>query len=119
MVTEVHHWLALASTVPVLLVGLEGAVRAWRGTPPGALASRLGAVVLLLLGVTIAGGLGMLAGGARPHELLHLVYAILAFGALPVANSASGRLRARGRGIATLVGAAVALAVIIRLFATG
>jgi hypothetical protein len=119
MVTEVHHWLAYASAVPVLLAGIEGATRAWRRTPPGALASGLGTLVQLLLGVTIAGGLGLLVGGARPHELLHFVYAVLVFGALPVANSLSGRLGTRGRGAATFLGAAVALCVIARLIATG
>lgn len=119
MVTEAHHWLAYASAVPVLLAGLEGATRAWRRTPPGALASGLGTLVQVLLGVTIAGGLGLLVGGARPNELLHFVYAVLVFGALPVANSLSGRLGPRGRGFATVIGAAVALGVIVRLFATG
>lgn len=119
MVTDVHHWLAYASAVPVLFVGIEGATRAWRQTPPGALASRLGRLVQLLLGVTIAGGLGLLVGGARPRELLHLVYAVLVFGALPVANALSGRFGPRGRGAATVLGAAIALAVIARLIATG
>jgi hypothetical protein len=119
MVTEAHHWLALTSAVPVLLAGIEGAVRAWRRTPPGALASGLGTLVQLLLGVTIAGGLGLLVGGARPHELLHFVYAVLVFGALPVANSLSGRSGPRGRGVGTFLGAAVALGVIARLIATG
>ena len=119
MVTEAHHWLAYVSIAPVLLIGIEGATRARRRTPPGALASRLGTLLQLLLGVTIAGGLGLLVGGARPHELLHLVYAILVFGALPVANALSGRFGSRGRGVATVLGATVALGVIARLIATG
>jgi hypothetical protein len=119
MVTEAHHWLAYVIAAPVLLTGIEGATRAWRRTPPGALASRLGNLVQLLLGVTIAGGLGLLVGGARPRELLHFVYAVLVFGALPVANAVSGRFGPRGRGVATFLGAAVALGVIARLIATG
>jgi hypothetical protein len=119
MVTEVHHWLALASAVPVLLAGIEGATRAWRRRPPGTMASRLGTIVQLMLAVTIAGGLGLLVGGARPHELLHFVYAVLVFGSLPVANALSDRSGPRARGIATSLGAAVALGIIVRLFATG
>jgi hypothetical protein len=119
MITDLHRLLATASVAPVLFAGLEGAVRAWRGTPPGVLASRLAALVLVSLGMTSAGGLGLLLSGARPTELLHLVYAVLAFGAVPVAASLSGQMEPRRRGAVTFLGALVALAVIARLFATG
>lgn len=74
---------------------------------------------MLALVVTVAGGLGLLVGGARPQEILHFVYAIVALGALAVADSISRRAGPRARAIATLVGALVALAVIARLFQTG
>jgi len=87
--------------------------------PAGAAAARLDGLVLLLVAVTAAGGLGLLAGGARPHELLHFVYAVVAIAALPISTSVSARWEPRRRGIATVIGALVGLAVIVRLFGTG
>jgi len=69
--------------------------------------------------VTAAGGLGLLVGGARPHELLHLVYAVVALAALPISTSVSARWEPRRRAIATVIGALIGLAVIVRLFGTG
>lgn len=103
----------------VVLVGLEAASRAWRGSPRGLVAERLGPLFILALVVTVAGGLGLLAGGGRPREILHFVYAIVALGALPVAESITRQASPRQRAIARLVGALVALVVIARLFQTG
>ena len=64
-------------------------------------------------------GLGLLVGGGQPREQLHFVYAVVALGALPVTDSLSRGFGPRARGLATLVGALVALAVIARLFGTG
>ena len=100
-------------------VGLEGAWRAWRRTPSAVSGDRVQAILLIVLGVTIAGGLGLLAGGARPREALHFVYAVVAIGALPVAGSLSQRAGPRGRGLATLAAVVVILVVIARLFGTG
>ena len=101
------------------LAGLEAGWRATRGSAPGLAASRLDSLVLLLLGLTIAAGLGLLVGGARPRELLHFVYAVVAIGAMPIAASFTGSWQPRSRAIAALVAALIALVVIVRLFATG
>jgi hypothetical protein len=103
----------------VVLVGLEAAWRAWRRSPRGLLAERLEALFILALVVTVAGGLGLLAGGGRPREILHFVYAVVALGAVAIADSIARRTGPRQRAIASLVGALVALAVIARLFQTG
>lgn len=103
----------------VVFVGLEAAWRALRRSPRGLPAERLERLFVLALVVTVAGGLGLLVGGGRPREILHFVYAIVALGALAVANSIARRAGPRQRGIASLVGALVALAVIARLFQTG
>ena len=66
-----------------------------------------------------AGGLGILASGNRPHELLHLVYGGLAFAAIPVGDSLSTTMRPRRKALARVLAAAFAVAVIARLFATG
>jgi hypothetical protein len=103
----------------VVLVGLEAAWRAVRGSPRGGPAERLQQVFVLALVISAAGGLGLFAGGGRPREVLHFVYAIVALGALAIADSISRRAGPRQRAIASLVGALVALAVIARLFQTG
>jgi hypothetical protein len=103
----------------VVLVGLEAALRTWRRSPPGPRAERLEQVFILALIITVAGGLGLLFGGARPRETLHYVYAIVALGALVVAESIARQASPRRRAIASLIGALVALAVIARLFQTG
>jgi hypothetical protein len=103
----------------VVLVGLEALVRIVRRTPPSDVTERLEQVYLIALVVTGAGGLGLLLGGARPREFLHFVYAIVALGALVVADSISRRATPRTRATATLIGAFVALAVIARLSQTG
>ncbi len=116
---DLHVTLALASIVAMLLVAGEGTVRLVRARPPAKAASvGLGAVAILL-GMTIAGGLALLAGGQRPKEFLHLVYALLALGLVPLADSLAARASPRRRALARLVGGLVAAGVIARLFATG
>lgn len=90
-----------------------------RRVPPGVAAERSGEIFLIALVVTLAGGLGLLAGGGRPKEVLHFVYAIVALGAVPVADSVARRAGPRQRATASLIGALVALAVVARLSQTG
>ncbi len=100
-------------------VALGAGWRAIRRAPPGVGTARLELVLTLALLTAAAGGLGLLAGGARPRELLHFVYAVLAIGAIPVAGSLARRADPRRQAIATLAGAVVALVVVLRLFGTG
>ena len=90
-----------------------------RRSPPNDLTDRLQSLLLVLLAVTIAGGLGLLVAGGRPKEALHFVYAIVVLGALPIAAGLSRRASPRAQGIVSLVGALVALIVVARLFGTG
>ncbi len=69
--------------------------------------------------MTVAGGLGMFLGGAHPGEWLHLLYALLAFTALPVASMLVGSAPPCRRALATAAGALVGLLLIVRLFMTG
>jgi hypothetical protein len=72
-----------------------------------------------VLVITIAGGLGLLAGGGRPREVLHFVYSVVAIGVVPVIDSLARRASPRARGMATLAAAVITLAVVARLFQTG
>ena len=101
------------------LVAVEAGWRAWRRSPPGDIADRLEAILLVALVIAIAGGLGLLVGGARPQELLHFVYAIVVLSALPIAGTLTKEASPRSRGLADVVGAFVALVVVARLFGTG
>jgi hypothetical protein len=116
---DLHVTLAAVSAAVVAVAGVEGAGRAFAGRPAGRLASITSGLVLVLVGMTAAGGLAMLVRGERPEELLHLVYGALAFGLIPVVDSMTGQIRPRPRGLARLAAALIALVVIFRLFATG
>jgi hypothetical protein len=116
---DLHLLLAFASLTAMAVVAGEGAVRLVRARPPGRVASAGSGVVGVLLGMTAAGGLALLLGGQRPTEWLHLVYALLAFGLVPLADSLAAQASPRRRAVARLLGALVALVVLARLFATG
>lgn len=116
---DLHVTLATVSILAIVAVAAEGGVRALRGTPPSRWSSRAGSALAILLGMTIAGGLALLLGGHRPRELLHVVYAILALGAVPVADMVATRRPVRTMALSRLGGALVGLAVVVRLVATG
>jgi hypothetical protein len=116
---DLHLLLALASLAVMVLVAGEGAVRLVSARPPGRVAAAGSATVMILLGMAAAGGLALLLGGHRPTEWLHLVYALVAFGLVPLADSLTIQAIPRRRALARLLGALVAAVVIVRLFATG
>jgi hypothetical protein len=106
-----------------VILALEAIWRAWRvghGEPlPSPIAGRLEAILLIVLGATIAGGLGLLAGGERPREALHFLYAVVAIATLPVANSIARRFRPITQAWVAVGAAGVILVVIARSFGTG
>jgi hypothetical protein len=116
---DLHLTLAFASMAAMAVIAAEGAVRLVRARPPGRVAAVGSGTVVVLLGMTAAGGLALLLGGQRPKEWLHLVYALLAFALVPLADSLAAQATPRRRAVARLLGALVALAVLARLFATG
>lgn len=69
--------------------------------------------------VAIGIGLGNLFGVGGPRDPLHLLYAVAAAVALPLAASFARGGSPRERGVATLLGAVVVVGVIVRLFQTG
>jgi hypothetical protein len=119
MSVALHWFLALTSVLVMTLAGLEASRRAFLNRPPDAIAARLTAIVLLLLGATAASGLGMLAAGVHPRKDLHFVYALLAFGAIPIANALGSGRSPRKRALITAGAALFGLVVIGRLFMTG
>jgi hypothetical protein len=71
------------------------------------------------MAITVVGGLGLLAGGGRPKDMLHFVYAILALSAVPLSESLTRTASARMQAVASVAGALVAVVLIARLFQTG
>jgi hypothetical protein len=119
MIRGFHWFLALTSAVVMTLAGLEAARRMLLKRQPGVLATRIAGIMLLLLALTTASGLGMFVAWVRPRENLHFLYALLALGAIPIANLLGSRGSPRIRALATVVGALFGLVLIARLFMTG
>lgn len=116
---DLHRYMAYASIAGVILVTLEGSVRALLNRPPGRFANGVFALATLGFMVTMGGGLGLFVGGARPAEFLHFVYAALALATIPFADALSSKASPRTRGLATLLGGLTTLVLIWRLFSTG
>jgi hypothetical protein len=119
MISALHWFLALASAAVLTLAGVEASLRAVQNRQPGRVSAHLSEIVLLLLGVTAASGLGMFLGGAHPHEGLHFLYALLAFAAIPATSVLMGNARPRARALATAISALIGLVLVVRLFMTG
>jgi hypothetical protein len=116
---DVHVTLAAASVLAVIVAGVEAAVRAVRRRPPGRVSGAMSTIVVIILGMTAAGGLAMLVRGERPKEPLHFVYAAVALALLPLGDSLAAGAEPRRRAAARVFAAVLALGVIARLFATG
>jgi len=80
---------------------------------------RFQAAVVSLLVVAAASGLVVLAGGARPVDGMHVLYALVAVALVPLARSFLTRANDRGTNLLLLVAFVVLGGVLYRLFATG
>lgn len=117
---DVHVSFAILTVLMLVAATAEGAIRAVVGRPAGVAAGRTRVGVLLLVALTASAGLALLVGGHRPHEWLHIIYAVLALGLVPIADNAATMLRSnRSKALTRLGGGLVSLVVIARLFATG
>jgi hypothetical protein len=116
---DLHVSLAVATVAAVAVAAIEAAFRVVTGRPPGRFSAAVSAIILVVVGMTVAGGLAILTGGEHPREFLHFVYSVLAFVLIPVGDSLTTAADARRRAVARLLAALVALVVIARLFATG
>lgn len=87
--------------------------------PGGPAFERLQAAVVAALVVGAASGLLQLVAGASPADGLHLLYAAIAIGLIPLARSFMGRASGRGPAAFLLVAFVVLGALVYRLFTTG
>jgi hypothetical protein len=116
---DLHISLAAATVVALLVAVAEALGRIVRGTPPSRWSAAMSAIAVVVIGMTAAGGLAMLALGQRPRESLHLVYAVVASVLVPLGDSLSVGANPRRRALARLMATLVTLGVVARLFATG
>lgn len=118
MVAEVHRILAFVAIGLFAIVGLSAALSIVRSRPDRA-AVVVDALLLAVVGLGVALGLVLLIGGSGPRELLHFVYAVVAFTSVPVADIVALEWSDRRRGVARVVASLIGIAVVIRSFATG
>lgn len=118
MVAEIHRLLAFLAIGLFVAVGLAAAASAVRSQRDRA-AVIVDALVLAVVALGVLLGIVLLVGGSRPREILHYVYAVVAFAAIPAADLIALDWTDRRRGIARLVASLVGIAVVIRSFATG
>jgi hypothetical protein len=118
MLGDIHIVLALLAVALFALVGVAAVVSIVRKAPDPA-AAPLDALVLVVIAMNAVVGVGFVIGGRGPRELLHYLYAFVAFAALPVADFVALRWDDRSRAYARIAGAAVGIVVVIRSFATG
>jgi hypothetical protein len=116
---DLHVLLTWATVVAMAALAPHAGVRVVRGREPGHIAEVGVGLALILIGMTAAAGLAMLARGERPREWLHLIYALVVFGLVPATDALTEHAPPRTKALARLAGAVVALAVIARLAATG
>lgn len=116
--SQLHAWSALALLGAFTLVAAAGtfAAVAGRGFTPVEWFRRV-AIATAAVAV-LAGALAYLAG-ARPAELLHLLYAVALLGVLPLGATFAAEAPPTAR--AGVLGGAAAIGLILawRLFATG
>jgi hypothetical protein len=116
---DLHIGLAVATAAAFLVVAGEAAARGVAGRPPGRFATLTSAAAMIAVGMTAAGGLALFVRSERPNEPLHLVYAVLAFLLVPLADAFTQASEPRRRAVGRVVAAILALGVVARLFVTG
>jgi hypothetical protein len=118
VIIELHRTLALIALAIGAGIGLLAALGALGGRPRRLAVDRAVLAALSVIALAVVSGLGMLLGGQRPHDLLHLLYAAAALLALPIARFGGG-VAARHRGPAVAIGGLLVVLLVVRLYQTG
>ena len=114
-----HLLLAYASIAVVVAGGGWSIALILRREPGGPRFEQLQAAVVAILVVGAASGLMTLAAGRRPADGIHLMYAAIAIGLIPLARSFFGRTGGRRAAMLALATFGVLGAIVYRLFTTG
>jgi hypothetical protein len=116
---ELIHRILGYLAILVVAIGIAWSFVAMRNPASGGRRfDRFQALVVALFLVAAVAGVGLLITGGQPRESLHLVYAAIAIGVVPLARSFVPATDRRA-GIAALAVFVVLGFVVYRLFATG
>ncbi len=114
----VHRVLACAAVVAVGIAVVWWVLRALRPKMNGRFLDRFGVGVVVLFLAAALVGATQLASGARPSEDLHLLYAAIGIGLVPLARSFLAESSRRAAWL--MVAAYLVLGgILLRLFSTG
>jgi hypothetical protein len=116
--SEVHLVLGLGLLALVAAIVVVAAPAALRGRAPLPIYPLLHQAAAMLIVIQLALGILLFAGGRRPRDNLHLVYAAAAILVMPVARSMVRRDQAKAR-LYQLGGTVLLLGVVFRLATTG
>jgi len=120
VVVQLHALLGVLTGVAALAATLEGLVRWITGRAPGSGARRTQALLILAVAMSASAGLALVIGGHTPHEWLHLMYALLALGLIPVSDHYTAALHnPRTNGAIRFLVGALTLVVLYRSAVTG
>lgn len=117
---DVIHRVIGFATIAVVALGIGWSallIASRRAGGPGF--ERFQAAVVSLIIVGAASGLLLFASGARPTETIHLLYAVIAIGLIPLARSFLGRPSGRASAALLLVALVALGGILYRLFTTG
>jgi hypothetical protein len=114
---QLHALGASAVLVAVVAVGLATGVFALRGGSPWVDRLRLG--LTLIIGAQVLFGVVVFLTGARPGELLHVLYGVVALALLPLATTFATEAPARDRAWVLVAACILLLPLLWRLAATG
>jgi hypothetical protein len=116
---QLHVVSAVIAAVLAVALGVACAASLVTGRTLHLTIDRLILAELAVVAVAIADGVLLLATGHQPTDPLHLLYALLALGILPLARFSLPTIRETRRRWLVLVGGAVLVGLIVRLWQTG
>jgi len=114
----VHRILAYAAVASVVLGTAWAVVLAVQRRPGGSLFVRYQAIVIAVVVLAAVAGAVRFVSNARPADNLHLLYGVVAVGAIPVARSFLAG-KERRDAVLVLVAFVILAGVLFRLFSTG
>jgi hypothetical protein len=117
--SQIHLLTAQIALILALAIAVSSGVLALLRRAPGTFFG--GGALWAGLIVALAGlvGIAVALGQGPPRDPLHIVYGILAVGAVPGTAIVAGGRVGRGRAVAWAIGGIVLLILVMRLFQTG
>ncbi|MGC8460660.1 MAG: hypothetical protein ACP5OR_02270 [Candidatus Dormibacteria bacterium] len=119
MLQVVHLGLALCCVVLVSSAIVEACFRLVRRGAPSHISLWIEVAFEILVALAGIAGIVLFVTHHRPQEMLHVLYGLIAFGAIPVGDVIASEYSDGKKAALRLATGCVALGVIVRLFMTG